>query len=225
MRILIVEDERSLSDVLTELLSKQNYTVDAVYDGQDGLDYGLTSIYDLILLDIMLPKMNGVEVLKQLRQHNISTPIIILTAKSEVEDKINGLDHGADDYVTKPFETRELLARIRSATRRKEVYKADELKFFDLIIDNNMLKANTDKAEVKLSLKEFQILELLIVNQKQIITKEQLVEKIWGFDFDGEYNSLEVYISFVRKKLKFIHSKVNIKAVRGLGYQLEVISD
>lgn len=225
MRILIVEDERSLSDVLAELLKKQNYTIDAVYDGQEGLYYGLTSIYDLILIDIMLPKMNGVEVLKQLRQHNIPTPIIMLTAKSEVEDKINGLDHGADDYITKPFETRELLARIRSATRRKEVYKADELTFFDLIIDKNMLKANTDKAEVKLSLKEFQILELLIVNQKQIVTKEQLAEKIWGYDFDGEYNSVEVYISFVRKKLKFIHSKVNIKAARGLGYHLEVLND
>jgi DNA-binding response OmpR family regulator len=225
MRILLVEDEKSLSDVLAELLNKHMYTVDAVYNGQDGLDYGLYNIYDLILLDIMLPKMNGIEVLKNLRKQKISTPVIMLTAKSEVEDKVNGLDYGADDYITKPFEMRELMARIRSATRRKEVFTGDVLSFSDLNLDKNTQKVSTDQNEVKLSLKEYQILAILIENSKQIITKEQIAEKIWGYDYEGEYNSVEVYISFVRKKLSFIHSNVKIKATRGLGYSLEVADD
>lgn len=224
MRILIVEDEKSLSDILSELLRKQNYTVDAVFNGNDGYDYGSTGIYDLILLDIMLPGINGIQVLKNLRDDGISTPIIMLTAKSEVEDKVGGLDYGADDYITKPFETQVLLARIRSATRRKEVYTKDELSFGDITVDKKTLKVSTSQHEIKLSLKEYQILEMFLNNQRQIITKEQIAEKIWGYDFDGEYNSVEVYISFVRKKLKFIHSSVKIKVSRGLGYSLEAKS-
>lgn len=223
MKILIIEDEKPLSDILKELLEKQKYMVDAVYNGIDGMDYGLSGIYDLILLDIMLPGMNGVEVLKQLRKEKIKTPIIMLTAKSEVDDKVTGLDYGADDYVTKPFETRELMARIRSATRRKGEIIGDQLVYSDLTIDKGTMKAMTDLEEVKLSLKEFQILEILMANQGQIITKEQFAEKIWGYEFDGEYNSVEVYISFVRKKLKFIKSKVQIKATRGVGYSMEVM--
>lgn len=222
MRILIVEDEKSLSDILVELLKKQKYQVDAVYNGEDGLDYGLSGIYDLILLDIMLPKLNGIEVLKRLRKAKIATPIIMLTAKAEVEDKVSGLDHGADDYIIKPFETRELLARIRSASRRKEVLALDEITFGDITINKKTLKVFSEKLEVKLSLREYQILEILMENSKQIISKEQIVDKVWGDDFDGEYNSVEVYISFVRKKLKFIHSTVKIKASRGVGYSLEV---
>lgn len=225
MRILIVEDEKALSDVLVELLEKQNFTVDPVFTGTAGLDYGLSGIYDLILLDIMLPEMNGIEVLKGLRQEKVSTPIIMLTAMSEVEDKVTGLDYGADDYITKPFETKELLARIRAATRRKEVFTDEGLCFKDLRVNKATLKAYTDQLDVKMSLKEFQILEMLMLNQNQIISKEQIAEKIWGFDFDGEYNSVEVYISFVRKKLRFIESKVMIKASRGLGYSLEVSND
>ncbi len=222
MRILIVEDEVSLSNILVELLKKQKYSVDAVDNGEDGLDSGLSGIYDLILLDIMLPKMNGIEVLKGLRKNEVSTPIIMLTAKSEVEDKVSGLDYGADDYITKPFESRELLARIRSALRRKGLVTKDELSFGDLTVDSNTLKASSKEQEIKLSLKEYQILELLMNNSKQIVSKEQIAQKIWGYDFDGEYNSVEVYISFVRKKLKFIHSSVKIKATRGIGYSLEV---
>jgi len=225
MRILIVEDEKPLSDVLCDLLKQHKYSVDAVYDGREGLEYGITDIYDLILLDVMLPEINGIEVLKHLRKEKISTPIIMLTAKSEVEDKVKGLDYGADDYVTKPFETRELMARIRSATRRKEVYTGDGMNFDDLYIDKNTLKASTSRSEVKLSLKEFQIIQILMENPSRIITKEQIAEKIWGYDFEGEYNSVEVYVSFVRKKLKFIHSKVRIKASRGLGYFMEVADD
>lgn len=222
MRILIVEDEKQLSDVLAEILATQKYTVDVVNNGQDGLDYGMTDIYDVILLDIMLPKLSGIEVLKALRLAKISTPIIMLTAKSDVEDKVSGLDYGADDYITKPFETKELLARIRSASRRKEVFTSDDIVYDDLSIDKHTLKASTDVAEVKLSLKEYQILEILMVNSKQIITKEQIAKKIWGYDFEGEYNSVEVYISFVRRKLRFIQSQVLIKATRGVGYSLEV---
>jgi len=221
MKILVIEDEKALSDILKELLETQHYMVDAVFDGQDGLDYGLTGIYDLILLDIMLPRINGIEVLKQLRKANVTTPIVMLTAKSEVDDKVTGLDYGADDYMTKPFESKELMARIRSATRRKGELKEDNPSFGDLIINKNTLKACTGSEEVKLSLKEYQILEILMHNTGRIITKEQFAEKIWGYDFDGEYNSVEVYISFVRKKLKFIKSMVQIKATRGVGYSLE----
>ena len=225
MRILIVEDEKPLSAVVVELLETQNYTVDAVFNGQDGLDYGLSGIYDLILLDIMLPGMNGVEVLKGLRQAKVIVPIIMLTAMAEVEDKVIGLDYGADDYVTKPFETKELLARVRAALRRKEKVIEEGLTFGDLSVDLNTYKVKTASCNVKLSQKEFLILEMLIQNKNQIISKEQIAEKVWGFDFDGEYNSVEVYISFVRKKLKFIKSQVKIKASRGLGYSLEVKND
>ena len=225
MRILIIEDEIALSNVLSEILKKNNYAVDAVYDGADGLDYAVSGLYDAILLDIMLPKMNGLEMLKALRSQGHSTPVLLLTAKSEIEDKVKGLDCGADDYITKPFATDELLARVRSVLRRKDVFISSEQSFGDLTIDKNTLKIATKKDEIKMSLKEYQILEMLIVNPNQIISKEKFVEKIWGYDFDGEYNSVEVYISFVRKKLTAIDSKVKIKAHRGVGYSLEVRDD
>lgn len=225
MRILIIEDERELSNVLSAILKKHNYAIDAVYNGVDGLDYALSDMYDVILLDIMLPKMNGLQVLEQLRKRGNSTPVLLLTAKSEVEDKVKGLDCGADDYITKPFVTDELLARIRSVARRKDVFINDDQSFGDITIDKKTLKISTKSDEIKASLKEYQILEMLISNSKQIISKEQFVEKIWGYDFDGEYNSVEVYISFVRKKLVAIGSKVKIKAHRGVGYSLEVRDD
>jgi len=225
MRILIIEDEIALSNVLSEILKKNNYAVDAVYDGADGLDYAVSGLYDAILLDIMLPKMSGLEMLKALRSQGHSTPVLLLTAKSEIEDKVKGLDCGADDYITKPFATDELLARVRSVLRRKDVFISSEQSFGDLTIDKNTLKIATKKDEIKMSLKEYQILEMLIINSNQIISKEKFVEKIWGYDFDGEYNSVEVYISFVRKKLTAIGSKVKIKAHRGVGYSLEVRDD
>jgi DNA-binding response OmpR family regulator len=225
MRILIIEDEIALSNVLSEILKKNNYAVDAVYDGADGLDYAVSGLYDAILLDIMLPKMNGLEMLQALRSQGHSTPVLLLTAKSEIEDKVKGLDCGADDYITKPFATDELLARVRSVLRRKDVFISSEQSFGDLTIDKNTLKIATKKDEIKMSLKEYQILEMLIINPNQIISKEKFVEKIWGYDFDGEYNSVEVYISFVRKKLTAIGSKVKIKAHRGVGYSLEVRND
>lgn len=225
MRLLIVEDEKSLSKILSEILKKNNYIVDAVFDGQDGLDYALSEEYDAILLDIMLPKMNGLEMLSELRKQGNSTPVLLLTAKSEIEDKITGLDSGADDYITKPFETGELLARVRSVLRRKDVFVGDVQNYGDLTIDKNKVSISTKSSTIKVSTKEFKILEMLISNPNQIISKEQFVEKIWGYDFGGEYNSVEVYISFIRKKLKAINSNVKIKAHRGLGYSLEVNDD
>jgi len=225
MRILIVEDEKPLSKILTEILKKNNYIVDAVYDGIDGLDYATSSLYDAILLDIMLPKMDGLELLRKLREKGNSTPVLLLTAKSELEDKITGLDYGADDYITKPFETGELLARVRSILRRKDVFVGDTQTFRDLTIDKNTMSISTENNSIKTSVKEYKILEMLITNCNQIISKEKLIEKIWGYDFNGEYNSVEVYISFIRKKLKAIKSNVKIKAHRGLGYSLEVFDD
>src|SRR6056297_810143 len=225
MKILIIEDEKPLALALNEILTKNHYLADCVYDGEAGLEYALSGIYDAILLDIMLPKMNGFQVLSQLREEKISTPVIMLTAKAEVDDKVKGLDYGADDYLTKPFETKELLARIRAVTRRKGSIVSEEQTFGNLTLDKMNLKITNEQKEIKVTLKEYLILELLIKNAGQVISKEQFIERIWGFDFDGEYNIVEVYISFVRKKLKSIRSNVKIAVIRGLGYTLESTND
>ena len=225
MKILIIEDEKPLAFALNEILTKNHYLADCVYDGEDGLEHALSGIYDVILLDIMLPKMNGFKVLNQLREERVSTPVIMLTAKAEVDDKVKGLDYGADDYLTKPFETKELLARIRAVTRRKEPFVSEELTFGNLTLDKTNLKITSTLKEIKVSLKEYLILELLIKNTGHVISKEQFIERIWGFDFEGEYNIIEVYISFVRKKLKSIRSNVKIAVIRGLGYTLERAND
>ena len=225
MKILIIEDEKPLAFALNEILTKNHYLADCVYDGEDGLEHALSGIYDVILLDIMLPKMNGFQVLSQLREEKVSTPVIMLTAKAEVDDKVKGLDYGADDYLTKPFETKELLARIRAVTRRKEPFVSEELTFGNLTLDKTNLKITSTLKEIKVSLKEYLILELLIKNTGHVISKEQFIERIWGFDFEGEYNIIEVYISFVRKKLKSIRSNVKIAVIRGLGYTLERAND
>ncbi|HPF17286.1 MAG TPA: response regulator transcription factor [Thermotogota bacterium] len=225
MKILIVEDEKPLASALSEILTKNHYLADCVYDGEDGLEHALSGIYDVILLDIMLPRMNGFQVLSRLREEKVSTPVIMLTAKAEVDDKVKGLDYGADDYLTKPFETKELLARIRAVTRRKGSIVSDELTFGNLSLDKSNLKITSEQKEIKVSLKEYLILELLIKNAGQVISKEQFIERIWGFDFDGEYNIVEVYISFVRKKLQSIRSNVKIVVIRGLGYTLESAND
>lgn len=225
MKLLIVEDEKLLSKILTEILKKEKYIVDAVYDGQDGLDYAMTGSYDVILLDIMLPKMNGLEMLKKLRESGDSTPVLMLTAKAELEDKIKGLDCGADDYITKPFQTGELLARVRSILRRKDVFVGDVQTFEDLILDKNTMSIATKAGSIKISSKEYKILDLLMSNPRQIISKEQFIQKIWGYDFNGEYNSVEVYVSFIRRKMKAIKSTVKIKVHRGMGYSMEDTDD
>lgn len=221
MRILIVEDEYSLADAVTAILKKEQYFVDAVYDGRDGLDYALSGIYDLILLDIMLPKMNGLDVLKEIRNNNISTPVMLLTAKSEVDDKIKGLDYGADDYLTKPFNKGELLARVRALTRRKGEIPSNELAFGDIVLNQSTYELCCGAQSLKLGAKEFRIMQMLMYAPKNIISKDEFIEKIWGYDSEAEYNSIEVYISFLRKKLGAIKSTVQIKASRGIGYYIE----
>ncbi|QCX32912.1 response regulator transcription factor [Caloramator sp. E03] len=223
MRILIVEDEVHLAEALTQILRKHNYIVDAVNDGSKGLDNALSGIYDLIILDIMLPEMDGITVLKNIRKEGISTPVILLTAKGEISDKVKGLDSGADDYLAKPFATEELLARIRAALRRKgEVLPDNNLKFGDIELNTSALKLCKGDKEIKLILKECQLLELLILRKSSVTPKELVIEKLWGFDSDAEHNNVEVYISFLRKKLASLNSKVCINTVRGVGYILEV---
>ncbi|MBE6848547.1 MAG: response regulator transcription factor [Ruminococcus sp.] len=221
MKILVVEDEIALAEALSEILKRNKYNVDAVYDGDDGLSYAMTGIYDCIILDIMLPKMNGIDVLRILRRKHISTPVLLLTAKSEVEDKINGLDSGADDFLTKPFITGELLARVRALTRRKGEVITDQFTFGDIALNKTTFSLSREGQFVKLSLKEFQIMEMLIANPRQLIPKERFIEKIWGYESDIEYNNVEVYISFLRKKLSAIESTVTIRTARGVGYFLE----
>lgn len=225
MNILIVEDEYQLLEALVDLLKQQKYSVDAVSDGISGEDYALSGIYDVIVLDIMLPGKSGLEVLSSIRKKGVSTPVLLLTAKSDVVDKIKGLDTGADDYLTKPFVTGELLARIRALSRRKEEFTGDELCFGDAVLDLKTHEIRAGSRSVKLGLKEFQIMEIMLQNKSQIVSKEILVEKIWGFDSDAEYNAIEVYISFIRKKLSAIKAKIIIKAVRGIGYSLEEEND
>jgi DNA-binding response OmpR family regulator len=225
MRVLIVEDEVNLADALSQILKQQNYTVDVVHDGETGLDNAMSDIYDLLLLDIMLPVMDGITILKTIRNQGISTPVIMLTAKGEIPDKITGLDHGADDYVAKPFSTGELLARIRAALRRKgEVVSEDGLRFGDIELNTSNLKITCKGKELKLILKESQLLELMMTRKQAVTSKEQIIEKLWGFDSDAEHNNVEVYISFLRKKLAFLHSSVRINTIRGVGYVLEEVS-
>lgn len=223
MRILIVEDEVHLSEALSQILVKNSYAVDAVNDGASGLDYALSDVYDLIILDIMLPKMNGIEVLRNIRVARLATPILLLTAKDEIADKVNGLDNGADDYLTKPFATDELLARVRAMSRRRGEVTTDIISYADVALNLKTNELCCSTHAIKLGLKEFLIMELLITNGKQIITKERFIEKIWGFESDTEYNNVEVYISFIRKKLISIHSNVEIRTARGIGYSLEEV--
>ena len=223
MRILIAEDEVHLAEAVSQILKKNNYSVDMVHDGRSGLDYALSGIYDLLLPGIMTPEMYGISVLRKLRSEGNHTPVILLTAKGELSDKVTGLDCGADDYIAKPFATEELLARIRAALRRKgEVVPEDGLKFGDIELNTTQLKLAVQGKEIKLNLKENELLELLITRKQAITSKEQIIEKLWGFDSEVEYNNVEVYISFLRKKLTFLNSKVRINTIRGVGYVLEV---
>ncbi|MDE6789984.1 MAG: response regulator transcription factor [Ruminococcus sp.] len=222
MKILVVEDEMQLADALSELLKRNMYSVDTFYNGIDGLDNALTGVYDCIILDIMMPGMNGLEVLGNLRKEKINTPVLLLTAKSEIDDKINGLDCGADDYLTKPFVTGELLARVRALTRRKgELVDENKFEYKGLELRKNTCSINCKGNDMKLSLKEYYIMEMLIANHGQILPKERIIEKIWGSESDIEYNNIEVYISFLRKKIASVGADVQIKTARGIGYFLE----
>lgn len=211
-----------MAKALVELLTIEKYDVTHFADGGSALTAGLTGIYDVIVLDVMMPKLSGFEVAKQLRRGGVKTPILMLTAKSDVDDKVTGLDSGADDYLTKPFNTKELLARIRALCRRVVDSDDNSLHFGDITLDlgTAMLSCITSGQSVRLGDKEFRIMEYMLKNHKQILTREQLALKIWGYDNEAEYNNVEVYMSFTRKKLNFIGAKTEIKAVRGIGYEL-----
>lgn len=222
MRVLLVEDEGGLSQALTEIFKKNRINIDAVLTGTDGLEYAESKIYDVIILDIMLPGIDGITILKTLRENHNNVPVILLTAKDEVSDKIAGLDAGADDYLTKPFSMDELLARVRALSRRKGDVKNDSTTFCDLTLSKKNCELQSAAGDaIKLSLKEYQILDLLFEHPHQIITKEQLIDKIWGGDSNAEYNNVEVYISFIRKKIENLKVGVRIRTARGIGYSLE----
>ena len=221
MKVLLAEDEARMNRALSELLRQEGYDVDAVKNGTDALDALETGIYDLVVLDVMMPGLNGFDVAKKARKAGVSTPILMLTAKSEVDDKVTGLDSGADDYLTKPFLTKELLARLRALGRRRIASDDGSLTFEDLTLDVKSATLRCDNGQsIRLGEKELRILEYLIANRGRVLTREQLALKIWGYDCEAEYNNVEVYMSFARKKLSFIGSRCEIKALRGIGYEL-----
>jgi DNA-binding response OmpR family regulator len=222
MRVLIADDEKTLVKMLCEVMRQNKIDCDAVYNGADAFEYAKFNEYDLIILDIMMPELNGCEVVKKLREIKNNTPVLMLSAKGEIADKVTGLNMGADDYLTKPFAVSELLARIKAVTRRKGEYIGNQIKLGNTVLDRDtfMLKSDTD--EVKLSNTEFRIIEILLLHPQKIINKDKLIEKVWGMGDNSCYNNIEVYISFLRKKLQMLKSKVIIKAVRGAGYSLGV---
>lgn len=226
MRLLLAEDEKEMANALTAILKHNNYTVDAVYDGQDALDYLESGLYDAAILDIMMPKMDGLTVLRKVRERGITIPILLLTAKSEIDDRVAGLDGGADDYMTKPFDMKELLARVRAMTRRAGDTLTDStLKFGDLELDRATFLLSCGGNSERLAGREFQMVEMLMSNPGQIISTDHFMEKVWGNDSDAELNVVWVYISNIRKKLGKIGSGVAIRAKRGVGYYLEGSDD
>ncbi len=224
MRILIVEDEYNLADVISSKLKKEKYTVDIITNGEEGLYHALTDIYDLIILDVMLPNKNGFEILKALRENLVKSKVIMLTARSSLEDKLDGFDRGANDYLTKPFHIDELIARVNVQLKNQDnLEKKEVLEFGDLELNlaTSVLNCKTTKNHIELVCKEFQLLEYFMNNPNQILSREQIYDKVWGIDNEILSNNLEAYLSFLRKKLKAIGSNVNIKSNRGLGYKLE----
>lgn len=220
MRLLLAEDERSLSRAMVTILEKNNYTVDAVYNGEDALEYLQTGSYDAAILDIMMPKMDGITVLKRLRAQENPVPILMLTAKAEIDDKVLGLDSGANDYLTKPFDTKELLARIRAMTRSQKASDS-RLTFGNVTLNRATFEISSPAGTFRLANKEFQMMEMLMSNPQQLISTERFMEKIWGYDSDTEINVVWVYISYLRKKLVALNADIQIKATRNAGYSLE----
>lgn len=227
MRILVVDDEKKITELVENRLKKEGYIVDTSFDGEDGLYKALSNIYDLIVLDVMLPYKDGFSILKELKDNHIESSIIMLTAKTEIDDKLEGFGKGADDYLTKPFHLEELVARVNARLKNGSNLNLDYLEYEDIKLDlkRKTITCKTTNEEVEVLCKEFLLLECLIQNQKQIISKENLYDKVWGMDNDSISNNMEAYISFIRRKFKSIGSKVNIKAVRGLGYKLEVLDE
>ena len=223
MRLLLAEDELALSKALKVILERNNYSVDAVYDGQAALEYLETDNYDGVILDIMMPKVDGITVLKEIRRRGSLLPVLLLTAKSEVDDKVLWLDAGANDYLTKPFHARELLARIRAMTRIQIVQANSQLQIRNVTLDRATYELSTASGSYRLANKEFQMMEMLMSNPKNLISSERFMEKIWGYDSEAELNVVWVYISYLRKKLTALHANIQIKAMRNAGYTLEEI--
>jgi DNA-binding response OmpR family regulator len=218
MNILLVDDEQQLTQALAAILKQHKYSVDCTSNGEEGLEFAKSGIYDLIILDVMMPKVDGFTMLKNMRQLSINTPVLMLSAKSEITDKIKGLNLGADDYITKPFHSEELLARIKALLRREGKFTGDYLTYKDIMLNKNTFELTKGEKKVQLGKKEYQILELLMINKGNCIEKEHFIEKIWGFDTNAEYNTIEVYVSFLRKKLALVGSDTEIKSIRGVGY-------
>jgi DNA-binding response regulator len=223
MRILLVEDEKELSNALTAILKHSNYSVDAVYDGEDALYYLETQNYDAIILDVMIPKIDGIQVLKTIRQAQNHIPVLMLTAKSEIDDRVVGLDAGADDYLTKPFATKELLARLRSVTRRQGELTDSIITVGNVSLNRTTFELSSKYGSFRLANKEFQVLEMLMTNNGQLISTEKFMDRIWGYESEAEINVVWVHISYLRKKLTALKANIAIKANRNMGYSLEMI--
>lgn len=221
MRVLYVEDEKYMARAVAQVLKKNNYSVDLAHDGEHGLDLATSGVYDIVILDIMLPKRDGIDILREMRRQGVSTPVILLTAKGETEDKVEGLDSGADDYLAKPFQTSELMARLRALGRRKElVVTNDTLVFGDVELNYNALDLFAGGQTFHLTLKESQLLELLIINKGHAISSDTIINKLWGWDSDAADSHVQVQVAFLRKKLSLLSKSVRIKTVRGVGYML-----
>ena len=225
MKILLAEDERSMSNALKAILTKNNYSVDAVYDGEEAASYALACEYDVVIMDIMMPKMNGIDSLKEIRKKGCTVPVIMLTAKSEVDDKVMGLDAGANDYLTKPFATKELLARLRALTRSPQVAADNSLHVGNLTLDRGTFELYTPSGKYRLAGKEFQMIEMLMATPGMLISTEKFMDKIWGIDSEADISVVWTYISFLRKKLVSLEANVQINAKRNAGYTLEAKGD
>lgn len=224
MRLLLIEDETALADALTEILRQNGYLTDAVYHGSEGLEYARTGAYDLLILDIMLPGMDGLSILRTLRRENFTMPVLLLTAKSDLQDIVAGLDAGSDDYLPKPFSTQELLARLRALLRRGQRYEAQALTYEDLSLNKDTCELSSHGNSIRLGLKEYRLMEVFLSSPRQIFPKELLISKVWGLDTEADYNNVEVYVSFLRQKLNLLDTRVQIKTNRGIGYSLEAAS-
>lgn len=223
MNVLVVEDERNLADAIVKILEDEGYNAEATYDGKAGLTCAKSGLYDAIILDVMLPGMSGYDVVNKMRHAGVSTPVLMLTARTSTEDKVRGLDSGADDYMTKPFEAPELLARLRALTRRRGDVLIDEIKFADIRLDLNTHDLSCGEKSVHLSGKEFEVLSILMGSSSRVVSKQDLLTRVWGTDGEASENSVEAYVSFIRKKLSHIGSKVQVTTLRMLGYRLEVL--
>ena len=223
MNVLIIEDEVRLAEALEKLMLDQKFLVDVVHNGEDGFEYARTGRYDVIILDMMLPKLDGFEVVRRLREVRCVTPVLVLSARDDVQDRVRGLDSGADDYMTKPFAPEELLARLRALSRRQGLVIMDELEYEDLVLNLNNSQLSCGEKSIRLSFKEYEVLKLLITSTRTVVSKEELINKVWGSESGAEDNNVEVYISFLRKKLRYLESRVHIGTIRKLGYHLEVL--